>query len=224
STVSRQHAALTLAEDGAWIEDVGSTNGTFLNGSPVPQGTRARVNDGDTLKFGSVSLKLAWAEMPAAATVSGDTGDAGAPAPLPVAGSLIGADGTQVGLRAGVTTVGRRSDNTLPIAGDPYVSGRHAELRCEGGGCVVVDVGSTNGTFLRSGSEAEWERLRPHDPRSLSPGDEVRFGQTIFTFQAAPESAVPGLLDDGTSPEVSEADGALLAEAAASDVPEPAPE
>src|SRR5260221_4589396 len=31
ATVSRHHATLSLEEDGAWIEDVGSTNGTFLN-------------------------------------------------------------------------------------------------------------------------------------------------------------------------------------------------
>jgi pSer/pThr/pTyr-binding forkhead associated (FHA) protein len=224
STVSRQHATLTVAEDGAWIEDQGSTNGTFLNSTPVPQGSRSRVQDGDTLKFGSVSLKLAWAEMPAAAAAPSEAAEDGLLAPLPVVALLVAVDGTEIALQAGVTTVGRRSDNTLPISGDPYVSGRHGEIRCDGGGCVLVDVGSTNGTFFRSGPDAEWERLRPHDPRPLSPGDEVRFGQVAFTFQAAPESAEAASLDEGTSPEASEAAAALFVDAAASDVPEPASE
>src|SRR5436190_5435891 len=57
-TVSRHHATLTLAEDGAWIEDVGSTNGTYLNGAPVTPGNRSPIRDGDTLKLGSVTVKL----------------------------------------------------------------------------------------------------------------------------------------------------------------------
>jgi pSer/pThr/pTyr-binding forkhead associated (FHA) protein len=190
STVSRHHATLTLAEDGAWIEDVGSTNGTFLNGSPVPPGTRTAVHDGDTLKLGSVSLKLVWPEgataPPPAASVEA------APAPIGAAVALlVAADGQQHALRAGVTTLGRRAENTIVVSGDAYVSGRHAEIRCDEDGCVIVDVGSTNGTFYRADPTADWERLLPHDPRPLSPDDEVRLGQTAFTFQAAPAPAEP---------------------------------
>jgi len=68
-----------------------------------------------------------------------------------------------------VNTLGRRSENMIALSGDSYASGRHAEIRCDAGGCVLVDVGSTNGTFLRGGGAAEAERLRPHDPQSLAP-------------------------------------------------------
>lgn len=47
--VSRQHARLTLAPGACRIEDLGSTDGTYLNGEPV---SSAEVHDGDKLRFG----------------------------------------------------------------------------------------------------------------------------------------------------------------------------
>src|SRR5688572_9266943 len=46
---SRRHARLTIAEDGAWLEDLGSANGTFVNGVQVA--TRVRLKSGDRLRF-----------------------------------------------------------------------------------------------------------------------------------------------------------------------------
>ena len=100
---------------------------------------------------------------------------------------------------SGVTSLGRRAENTVVLTGDPYVSGRHAEVRCDAGGCVLVDVGSTNGSFLRRQSGGEEERLRSHDPQPLSDGDTVRLGQTTFTFQA-----VAGESEEGSAGEEAE--------------------
>jgi Tol biopolymer transport system component len=47
--VSRQHARLTIAPGGCRIEDLGSSDGTYLNGEPVGS---AEVHDGDKLRFG----------------------------------------------------------------------------------------------------------------------------------------------------------------------------
>src|SRR5262249_44438938 len=76
-TVSRHHATLTIDESGAWIEDAGSTNGTSLNGAPLSAGTRSRLKDADTLKLGSVTVKLSWPDGPAVAvgTEEGAAGD-----------------------------------------------------------------------------------------------------------------------------------------------------
>ena len=46
---SRRHAKLTVADDGAWIEDLGSANGTYVNGVQVA--TRMRLNSGDRVRF-----------------------------------------------------------------------------------------------------------------------------------------------------------------------------
>lgn len=56
--VSRCHLRLFLNEQGLAVTDLGSTNGTFLNSSPLPQGTYGLPMDGDTLTLGSLNLRL----------------------------------------------------------------------------------------------------------------------------------------------------------------------
>jgi EAL domain-containing protein (putative c-di-GMP-specific phosphodiesterase class I) len=49
-TVSREHAELTVVEDGLLLRDLGSTNGTFVNGTRIQE--PCTVNHGDLLQFG----------------------------------------------------------------------------------------------------------------------------------------------------------------------------
>ena len=52
--VSRRHARLVINGDQARVEDLGSKNGTFVDGKPV-EGTRL-LKDGDEIRIGPVSL------------------------------------------------------------------------------------------------------------------------------------------------------------------------
>ncbi len=54
--VSRRHACLMIASDLATIEDLGSKNGTFVNGTRVAAPIALR--DGDELRIGSVPMTL----------------------------------------------------------------------------------------------------------------------------------------------------------------------
>lgn len=56
TTVSGRHAALVYREGRWWIEDLGSTNGTWLGDLRVdgPQ----PVGDGDLIQIGRISLRL----------------------------------------------------------------------------------------------------------------------------------------------------------------------
>ena len=57
SSVSRQHARLFSDEQGAWwVEDLSSTNGTFVNESRVTSGTR--LTDADQVRFGDAIYKF----------------------------------------------------------------------------------------------------------------------------------------------------------------------
>src|SRR5678815_5537095 len=47
--VSRQHARIVYQEDSYWVEDLGSANGTFVQGTRI---TRHRLTDGDVVQFG----------------------------------------------------------------------------------------------------------------------------------------------------------------------------
>jgi pSer/pThr/pTyr-binding forkhead associated (FHA) protein len=55
-TVSRRHAALRRVENGWLLEDLGSTNGTRVNGKRVVR--RARVSSGDLLGFGAATARF----------------------------------------------------------------------------------------------------------------------------------------------------------------------
>lgn len=58
--VSRRHAQLVQLSDGNYtIEDLGSTNGTFVNGVRIQ--TATRLQEGDTVDFGD-SIRLVYSE------------------------------------------------------------------------------------------------------------------------------------------------------------------
>ncbi|MGH3066046.1 MAG: FHA domain-containing protein [Gaiellaceae bacterium] len=54
--VSARHARIEPRADGIWIDDVGSTNGTFVNGARL-KGARA-LRTGDVVRIGETELRL----------------------------------------------------------------------------------------------------------------------------------------------------------------------
>jgi adenylate cyclase len=54
-TVSRHHAELSLTEAGVDVKDLGSSNGTFVNGTPIDQ---AQAVNGDVVTFGRVAFRV----------------------------------------------------------------------------------------------------------------------------------------------------------------------
>lgn len=51
SGVSRKHAAITRHEGSLYIEDLGSTNGTRINGFQLTSQRKYRLRDGDEVEF-----------------------------------------------------------------------------------------------------------------------------------------------------------------------------
>ncbi len=54
TTVSRHHARIALEPGQATLEDLGSKNGTLLNGAPIDR--PAPLQDGDEIRLGSIEL------------------------------------------------------------------------------------------------------------------------------------------------------------------------
>src|SRR5215207_3746540 len=54
-TISRRHAELTVGPDGVQVKDLGSSNGTCINGSRVSSG---RLHPNDSITFGKVLFQL----------------------------------------------------------------------------------------------------------------------------------------------------------------------
>jgi pSer/pThr/pTyr-binding forkhead associated (FHA) protein len=52
---SARHARLTPQRDGVWLEDTGSTNGTFVNGDRLT--SSRRLNPGDVIRIGESDFR-----------------------------------------------------------------------------------------------------------------------------------------------------------------------
>jgi len=72
-------------------------------------------------------------------------------------------------------TVGRSPENDLQLNVNT-VSGRHAEIHRSEGVCTVVDLNSTNKTYVNG------EVLKPNVPVRLKNGDLIAFNKTRFRF------------------------------------------
>ncbi|NWG16694.1 MAG: FHA domain-containing protein [Chloroflexi bacterium] len=58
SGVSRAHAALVYADGHLFVEDLGSTSGTRINGFTLTPGQKYRLRSQDELEFGRVRMTL----------------------------------------------------------------------------------------------------------------------------------------------------------------------
>ena len=90
-SVSSHHAEILLRGPELLIRDIGSTNGTFINGDKI---TEAVLKPGQTLRFGQVEIKIddgspVTAPPPPAPAGGGAPAPAPAPAKKSVEGTMI---------------------------------------------------------------------------------------------------------------------------------------
>ena len=61
TSVSRLHARLSMSLNNTLqIEDVGSTNGTAINGTPIAPGLSCSLEPGSTLRLGDIELVVRY--------------------------------------------------------------------------------------------------------------------------------------------------------------------
>jgi RND superfamily putative drug exporter len=154
--VSRRHAELRRRHGGLEIEDLGSANGTWVNGERIEE--PVRIEPGNVIRVGGTALEL---ERP----------------PSPPGLSLLFREGPLEGSRvtvAGELVLGREGADVE--IDDLEISRRHTMLRATAGGLEVEDLKSRNGTWVNT------ERI--HGPRTLQAGDVVRLGRTTLVLEA----------------------------------------
>jgi len=63
-TISRAHAAIGFDGEAFFVQDLGSTNGTLINGGPVSgdDGPRRRLKGGDVLQMGKLVVGISLPE------------------------------------------------------------------------------------------------------------------------------------------------------------------
>ncbi len=78
----------------------------------------------------------------------------------------------------GALYLGRDAENRVQLH-DTEVSRRHAEIRRLGEKYLIIDLGSSNGTFVNNG------RI---DQKELASGDQVQLGRTVMLFTGPGDS------------------------------------
>jgi pSer/pThr/pTyr-binding forkhead associated (FHA) protein len=86
---------------------------------------------------------------------------------------VLDVDGREHPVERPVTVIGRAIDVDI-VLDDPGVSRRHAEVHVVDGRARVIDLGSTNGTFLNG------ERVHAG---TLTDGSTITVGRTRITYR-----------------------------------------
>ncbi|MGC9004665.1 MAG: FHA domain-containing protein [bacterium] len=163
-SVSRKHALIIIEGDKCYVQDLGSTNGTFLNGIRLSPGARTPIYDGDSLAFADTTFRFSYPlckkeELPAKA--------------------LLILEGKEIPITTDEFLIGRKEgDLLLP---NPYVSARHCKIYLEESGAFIEDLGSTNGTFLNG------EEIERGKKVALEDGAMIEIGGTKLVFRLSSE-------------------------------------
>ena len=180
SEISRRHAVVRPVEGGVEVEDLGSTNGTIVDGRRIERPTTL-ASDG-SIEVGSslIAVELdvqapeqpeppASVEPPRDDPESADRPASKAPRTLLriVSGT---APGTMIPVGAEPFVIGRGEAGMGMLDGDPELSREHAKVSKVDGRVVVEDLGSTNGTWVNGNRIAA--------PTVLGPGDSLYVGTT----------------------------------------------
>lgn len=197
SSLSRRHVRIEpdASRSGTWVlTDFTSANGTWLNGDRVQDsvdlrhGDRLRLAeedflfiDADNHKFDTRGYRIAEKE-----TV--------------VLGKLLfdrGSGPEELLLEEPTVTIGREPTNDV-VLDLPGVSGNHCKIRTVDETFTLVDLQSTNGTYLASSKGDGGEQESSVESHQLAAGDEFLVGACRFRFATekitrakATDSALP---------------------------------
>ncbi len=200
-SVSRQHARVVQRNGALYLEDLGGTNGTQLNGRLL-RSEAAQIRPGEEFVVGAYRIAAYELGQPLGGTVAAAGGFAPSPPPAAVnlrqtaaAGApgattpanlaaarpelLIEADGRSFSfiMQRDEATLGRGPGNDISLAA-PTLSASHAMVCRQDDGWTVIDLRSRNGTFV-NGRQIESAPL--HD------GDRVALGTDVaLTFRLKP--------------------------------------
>lgn len=183
-SVSRSHARIMREGTLFFLEDLGSTSGTKLNGLSLRRGERSLLHDGDGIAIAHFELSFSVpTETPR--PVDESTSFLARQAVREVVRGISAADGPHLkimtGPRAGERValghveeliIGRDGAAHVILDGD-LVSRRHARLRRDWNGAHIEDLGSRNGVRVnRKRVERE----------ALADRDEIEIGGVRMLF------------------------------------------
>ena len=180
SELSRQHTQIEFHDGKYTVRDLGSRNGTMVNGEAIVE---KPVNDCDIILLGVTELKFQEGPLPSGTPVESQ------PASPPTALTdfvLAGVEGEALGeeylIEEQGLTIGRRVTQTIVLE-EHSVSGNHALLCVEDGHIKVYDWESRNGVFVND-TKIEGGHI-------LNQGDVIQVESSKFEFRRRQKPNVP---------------------------------
>lgn len=186
--ISRHHAVITAHDDDFFLTDLGSGNGTLLNGTPIRSNERYVLRNGDVAAIAQYHVHFSRAdtleqsfneltdseilEVKLLKKVLGALDKDTLPSLEVMNGAAAGKrllfDGGQDDI-----VVGRDADADLSIE-EYVVSRRHARISRKDGSMVAEDLDSKNGTYVNN---------RRITSATLHDGDRIAFGTIVCIFR-----------------------------------------
>ncbi|MFU8802609.1 MAG: FHA domain-containing protein [Bradymonadaceae bacterium] len=142
--VSAHHAALSRTDGGYVLKDLGSTNGTYINGHRIGA---ARITPGDRVGLGSYEFALNTSILERLATGATAKATQAIAVPTNLMRPLV---------------IGRDSDADI-VLDAPQISRHHLRLQFTGTGWRIEDLGSSNGTYVNDRNNQVTEALVTED-------------------------------------------------------------
>jgi serine/threonine protein kinase len=99
---------------------------------------------------------------------------------------VVTSDGLEYPLREGRVTIGRETGNdiVLPVR---QVSRHHAQVHCSPSVCSIMDLRSTNGTFVNGLA------IPPRTQQPIRAGDVLQIGTVMLKVTRPPRSGLPSM-------------------------------
>lgn len=180
--LSRKHLVFAVRGGRVFVKDLGSTNGTFVDGAKLGAQEERELTPASELKAGELPIALRWLEdAPVAAEA--DAKDKEIPGLREDSIDVVEvrspwslkAGETEYPLPFGKVRIGRKPDrNDIAFPDDGFISAAHAVLDVDLDYLKAQDIGSTNGTLLNG------EKLAANDWRDMKAGDEFTVGKTAL--------------------------------------------
>lgn len=176
--VSRQHAKMQATESGLYLQDLGSLNGTYVDGQLLAQQEWKALKPDSQISLGRNPNNLISLDGQVKREI--DTG-------------MVARDrkGQQVDLPAEGSELLFGRDSGLPES-DTSVSRQHMAIRQNAGAFWVKDLGSRNGTYLGDSKEP----IEPGKWFEVKHGVDLKLGGE--RLQIGPKFALPGPTQNDT--------------------------
>jgi len=184
--VSRSHARLECSHETCVVNDLGSVNGTWVNGQRI---TEVHLKHGDSLAVGDSMLRFEAVEEDPSPELSmtaiapnfdGGTEEETSALPMEVSNTreprlvIHTPNGTsEVCLNDDVVRLGRDPRNEV-VLNTAESSRRHAVIERRNDSFFIRDLSSTNGTWVRGQKVTE---------QVLEDGDTIRVGRVRMVFK-----------------------------------------